>query len=329
MIKSTKLERMAIEARLRDALAIKGNSDIEATLNTIVDYNNVEKIFLKLHQQYENLFICEYHNANTFDGQYRGPGAKYDLERERAEFIKSFNELAELFSNVGEVQRQKRATDKIIDSDSKGAAAIVRGGKNHGVHVNQSPLQQAIASGKPTKWNLSAITSAGHVGVVKSCIDCNAPFAPRSVNELTCPMCRTMLANKVKAQLKSGSCIDCGKQLTFSNPSNPLCNSCFLKTLVYVCQDCKQTFAPSDVNQKTCVSCQNINTSAANFAKVVAKAQSIKKPTPPNCNQCKQPFKRGVHPFLCNSCAAIIAGVAVPKKKNVIQRFFSAVFKMV
>lgn len=137
MIKSTKLERMAIEARLRDALAIKGNSDIEATLNTIIDYNNVEKIFLKLHQQYENLFICEYHNANTFDGQRRGHGSKYDLERDRVEFIRSFNELVEIFSNVVEVQRQKRETDAIIDDESHGTATIVRGGKKHGVHITK------------------------------------------------------------------------------------------------------------------------------------------------------------------------------------------------
>lgn len=235
MIKSTKLERAAIEARLRDALAIKGNSDIESTLNTIIDYNNVEEIFLRLHAQYEYLFIVEYHNRNTFAGQYKGSGAKYDLEHHRVEFIKSFNELAELFSNVVEVQRQKRKTDQIIDTESKGAASIVRGGKNHGVHISASA---ATAIGKPVK-------------------------------------------------LKSVNCLDCGKKLAFSTPGNSICNSCFLKTLVYVCQDCKQTFAPSDVRQKTCVSCQNINASAS-----------------------------------------IIAGVAIPKK-NFIQRFFSALFKMV
>lgn len=322
MIKSTKLERAAIEARLRDALAIKGNSDIESTLNTIIDYNNVEEIFLRLHAQYEYLFICEYHNANTFDGQYRGLGSKYDLELHRAEFVKSFNELAELFSNVGEVQRQKRATDKKIDSYSKGTATIVRGGKNHGVHVNLSPLQQATASGNSMKWNPSA-KSPGHVGVVKSCIDCNAPFAPMIANELTCPKCRIILANKVKAySKKSGNCIDCGKSLISSVISHPLCNSCFLKTLVYVCQDCKQTFSPSDINQKTCVSCQSVNLSTTK------KAQSIKQSSLPKCTQCKQPLKRNVHPFLCNKCSAIITGVAVPNKPNFIQRFFSALAKM-
>lgn len=314
MIKSTKLERMAIEARLRDALAIKGNSDIEATLNTIIDYNNVEKLFLKLHKKYENLFITEYHNACTFAGQYRGHGSKHDIDNERIEFIKSFNELAELFSNVVEVQRQKRETDKIIDNDSKGTAIVVRGGKNHGVHLKQSSLQ-ATAPGNPMKWNPSA-KSPGHVGVVRSCTNCNTPFTSGSVNELICSKCRgRALANKILN--KSGNCIDCGKRLIYSATGHLFCNSCFLKTLVYVCQDCKQTFSPLDINQKTCISCQNVNLGVA------TKAKSNKQPSPLKCTKCKQPLKRSVHPFLCNKCSAIIAGVSAPKKPHFIQRFLN------
>lgn len=59
---------------MRDALAIKG------ILSNVIDYNNVEKIFLKLHAQYENLFVVEYHERNTFAGQYKGVGAKHNLE---------------------------------------------------------------------------------------------------------------------------------------------------------------------------------------------------------------------------------------------------------
>lgn len=233
MIKSTKLERAAIEARLRDALAIKGNSDIESTLNVILDYNNIEELFLKIHKKYENLFISEY----KFADKYNGFGGKY-LENEQQEFIKSFNELAELFSNVVEVARQKRETDRIIDEESNGAASIVRGGKNHGVHVKTS------------------------FGVSKqySSVSINPQLAQQYVRSVQ-PNTQSIINNAYKKghvnTVLSTNCAQCGGALTIADKNSGICNSCFYTPLVYVCCDCTQTFTPSDINQKSCSECQS------------------------------------------------------------------------
>lgn len=293
MIKSTKLERMAIEARLRDALAIKGNSDIESTLNAILDLNNIEEVFLKLHKKYEELFIMECHNIYS----YSGHGASYDLELERIEFIKSFNELAELFSNVAEVQQQRRNTDDVVDKESDGNACIVRSGKTQGVHVIKTPSvtnkYRSITATSPQVAQLSSQLSQRYAQLVQA----NNSGLQSSINN----------AHK-KGHISvvlSTKCADCGNALTIADSHGRYCNSCFYKSLVYVCCDCKQTFTPSDINQKSCSNCQVGNL----------------------CNRCQLPFKHPhVHKYFCDSCAAIIAGVAFPKK-NFIQRFFSAVFK--
>lgn len=277
MIKSTKLERMAIEARLRDALAIKGNSDIEATLNTIVDYNNVEKIFLKLHQQYENLFICEYHNANTFAGQYKGVGAKHNLELERANFIKSFDELAELFSNVAEVQRQKRDTDVIIDRASGGDAYIIRSGANRGLwsYTGNLPIKPS------TKHSVSSSVGVGSKPAQSYATVKRKPR--RSIASST-----------------SIDCLFCGASFV-PDKSGTCCNNCFDKSLLLICDDCHGTFTPSNINQTTCTPCK--------VKVVVSKNVNL-----PKCKQCNMPFKRGAHAFLCDNCST--AASATPKAKS-------------
>lgn len=155
MIKTTKIQRMAIEARLRDALRTIPNSDIKATLDALTDFDNIEAVFLKLHQLYEDCLVEQYYDAEGHTVSSRVPKNKpKDHEKE---FFKAFSELIELFSNHHDVQRSKKKTDDYIEYVSKGNAVVIRG---KGVVFSQSYHSQLVATRPGGMSTAGAISQA-------------------------------------------------------------------------------------------------------------------------------------------------------------------------
>ena len=109
MIQSTKPERKAIEARLKEALLDFNDSSLEATLNALQHFDAVEEMFLKLHARYEKLFITEGHSLMINSGV-----TKEEYHNEMRHFLYEFNKMADLFSTHYLVQRRKSTTDSVL-----------------------------------------------------------------------------------------------------------------------------------------------------------------------------------------------------------------------
>jgi len=202
MIKSTKIERAAVEARLRSALVNTKDSSLETTLNALTDMDDIEVVFLNLHNLYENLLVGEY-NEYTFAGQYKGVGSKHDIDEQRRKFINAFNQLAELFSNHPEVRRKQAFTDAEIHRLSNGAAVVRRG---KGIII----LNQLPSFCKTCKQPLT--TTDSNPNMCNACV--LAPYLS------TCDTCKNSFMSGASSTLQT--CGHCNSLKVPTSPTTPV-----------------------------------------------------------------------------------------------------------
>lgn len=123
MIKSTKVERMAIIARLEEAFKTNRDPAIESVINFISDLNHFEDKFVQLHEKFEETIV------ECFRAQRSGHHPTYilsNIAHLHGNFLKEFEQTAECFSNHYDIQRNRRKTDSVIDSESRGRKRLDR-----------------------------------------------------------------------------------------------------------------------------------------------------------------------------------------------------------
>lgn len=264
MMKSNRMERKAIAARLREALKHTKNSDIEATLNAILDLDNIEAEFLKLHQKCESIYFHE-----CLEIAYRQQGKNIDIDKKRQDFVYAFNDLSEIFRNHPDVQRDRKETDDNVDSFSKGTSAVVRGR-----------------------------------GVASSSSSSSSPFCgTTTISKYHCGKCGHLLLSGTNlcnncSITQSNDCTACGSILTKGDKHKNICNPCHnvLWNIHSNCIYCSTLLTPGRQLPDTCDWCsQSIN--AFGVGKKISQVI-------PSCNVCNctlTPFDKS--PDTCNQCA--------------------------
>jgi hypothetical protein len=312
MMKSTKVERMAIAARLREALKHTKNSDIEATLNAIIDLDNIEAEFLRLHKICENIYFNE-----CLDIRYRQQGKNIDVDKKRQDFVYAFNTLSEVFRNHPDVQRDRKETDDNVYSFSQGNAAVVRG---KGVVTNS----QQQSSGT-LKKNLGVVKTYPPMATVQTyqksgrtqrqypvpdhCKQCGLVLL--NGGDL-CPQCALLTSPVFK------NCNTCGSALTLSAKQPDICNTChdaLWNSHAACCVQCGGVLKPGRQLPDTCDWCsQSIN--AFGVPGIGKSPQQTKiSQVIPSCKVCNctlSPFDKLQD--ICNQCHSKTKPTPPPRK---------------
>jgi hypothetical protein len=280
MIKSTKPEREAVIARLKDALKTINDSELKVTLDALEDLNALEEKVVTMCELYEKSIVEDY-KIN-----YMGPkGPTFTTSKMQESFFWTFNNLEEFCRNHHRVQRAMRATDSEIARLSQGDKALVRG---KGIATAPPPSLQNIVSPQYIQSVLG--TPRKHNGTTVATPPNSAPNNQAGGTQKASPTC--------------SKCGASGKL----NPSG-MCFKCDLRSILNGSSQ-KQQVSPNFT--KSCSRCGGMTNNAgmcnACLQSVLNTTPSQGLLVPPKCKKCsKAPCEKGsTFCFNCNNtCCAL------------------------
>lgn len=239
MIKSTKSERDAVIARLKDALKSMNNSELKTTLDALEDLNALEERIVSLCEDYEKSMVDDYKK------NYAGSQPTFHTYEIQNKFYLNFHSLEEFVRNHHRVQRAMRSTDSEIARISQGNQAVVRG-RGFATAQNQqrgNPVQWNSILGTPKKQNGSTVATPPN-----SAPNNQAGGTQKATS--SCSKCGT-----TNTKIQKGLCLSCQLSNVLNGMHSTQQQAPVAQKVVQKCNKCKT--APCEKGSSFCFNCNN------------------------------------------------------------------------